>query len=938
MPEPARTPMNTSIAQSFGRTVRRLRRQAAASLDDLARQAGLEPDRVAEIEQGRADPALSDIAALARALGKTPAEIMGPSGSDRRADARIEAKLRRLEKAWSCTPDLLAVLDRDLRYVMVNDAYPRHLGIPREKILGARAGLFVMPELFETQTRPRLLSCLAGEKIDWEGWFTHPRSHRPVFCVARLRPWADPVTRDAHVILAIREQTGQQRMVEDLKESEKTTSLLFRVSNVIAGSGETEGIYPIIRRILGEVMPAENFYVALVDRRRDRLDFVYVKSEKDQAFPPMEQISRLTPPLSKENFGDYASTSLLAEVIRTAHPLCVTRAVMRMTGMSCPGAVPEVWLGVPIRVRQEVLGVMAVMKFDSQTRYTKKDMDLMLSVAEQLAYGVDRRRTMADLRAAKEEADRANRAKSDFLAGMSHEIRTPLNAVMGLSDLLLGSRLEREQRDYLETIKDSARHLLTVVGDILDLSKIEARRLELEHIDFDLKDVLRSTVKTFGALAATKGLWLNLDILPSVPRFLKGDPNRLRQIVINLVGNALKFTETGGVTIGVAHAEPATPKRVALSFRVADTGIGLTPRESEAVFDMFRQAETSTARKYGGTGLGLAISRQLVELMGGRIDVASSPGKGSVFTFTALFEPGAPPADLSREPGAGAKPAAPTPDVDPAAVHILLAEDNPVNVKLAGAHLQKLGYRLSVAESGIQALETLARERFDLVLMDVEMPGLDGVSAAEIIRAGGPAAHPVLDPGVPIVAVTAHASPEVRRRCLEAGMDDYMAKPINFDELAAVIRRMLRGGGGARGLDRLAPGKTPAGADACETVLDTKAAMTRLGIDENGYAPILAVSLREIEKRRSLCQAALRDGNMADLALHAHTLKSTMSIIGAEKSAGSARRLEHAADAGSREEAAFFLEVLEREMDEVNRRIQAAQSGTITPNPASPAV
>jgi len=930
--------MNTRIPPIFSENLRLLRRQAALDLPETARRAALDCDRMRRIEAGTADPTLSEIRALARALGTTAATLV--AGGDRDTPGDM---LRRLEEAWANTPDLMCVIDQHLRYVLVNDAYPALLGIPRERILGAPAGLLLPPALFEREAKPRLLDCLGGEALEWQGWFEHPRTREQVYCLIRFRPWTDPVTLAPHVILTIREQTEQQRTLENLRESEKTTSLLFRVSNVIAGSGESEEIYPIIRRILGEVMACDHFYVALADRRRDRLDFAYVASDRDRDLPPVEQLARLTPPLSKDNFGDFKCGNLLAEVIRTAHPLCVTRKVMRMTGMICPGALPEVWMGVPIRVRQEILGVMAVKKFDSRVRYTKKDMNLMLSVAEQLAYGVDRRRTMADLRAAKEEADQANRAKSDFLAGMSHEIRTPLNAVLGLADLLLASRLEPEQVDYLETIRDSARHLLGVIGDILDLSKIEARRLDLEHIDFDLAGVLRSTVKTFGIMAAKKGLWLNLDLSPNVPRHLRGDPNRLRQIVINLVGNALKFTEAGGVTIRVVHAEPATPSRVVLRFQVTDTGIGLAPELSKALFDKFRQADASTARKYGGTGLGLAISRQLVELMGGGIEVSSAPGKGSTFSFTAVFTPGSPRAgDAPAAAPRTGSATAPAPAPNPGSPKILLAEDNPVNVKLAGVHLQKLGYRLSVAASGFQALEALARERFDLVLMDVEMPGMDGVTAAGIIRAGGPADHPVLDPDVPIVAVTAHASPEVRRRCLEAGMDEYLTKPINFKELAAIIQRLAP----AREKTPSPPGPGPArpaplppaspGEEPPQPVLDTQAAMERLGIDPAGYAPILAVSAREIDKRLELCRAALADGNLADLALHAHTLKSTTSTIGAMKSAQYARSLEHAADAGKIDEAASHLRDLEKELRAVVCSIQAAQREITTTQPAGP--
>ncbi|MEF3697908.1 ATP-binding protein [Desulfolutivibrio sp.] len=927
--------MKTRTPVIFCENLRRLRQQASLDLPETARLAAMDSDRLRDIEAATSDPSLSEVCALAHALGTTAAALVAPYDALATASGD-EGRIRRLEKAWSSTPDLICVIDRDLRYVLVNDAYPALLGIPRERILGTPAGLLLPTATFEREAKPRLLRCLGGEAVEWQSWFDHPRTREHIYCVSRFMPWTDPITQTPHAIIIIREQTAQQHILENLRESEKTTSLLFRVSNIIAGSGETEEVYPIIRRILGELIPTEHFYVALVNRQRDCLDFAYVASDRDRDLPPVEQLSQLAPPLSKDNFGDFKCGNLLTEVIRTAHPLCVTRKVMSMTGMACPGALPEVWMGVPIRVRQEVLGVMAVKQFHSHARYTKKDMDIMLSVAEQLAYGVDRRHTMADLRAAKEEADRANRAKSDFLAGMSHEIRTPLNAVLGLADLLLASRLEPEQVDYLETIRDSARHLLTVVGDILDLSKIEARRMDLEHIDFDLSGVLRSTVKTFGTMAAKKGLWLNLDLPPSVPRHLRGDPNRLRQIIINLVGNALKFTESGGVTIRVAHAEPATPDKVVLRFEVTDTGIGLPHQQSATLFNKFRQADASTARKYGGTGLGLAISRQLVELMGGGIEVASAPNKGSTFRFTAVFAPGRPtPKAVGAAPAPAPIDRAPTAS---APAYILLAEDNPVNVKLAGAHLQKLGYRLSVAQSGIQALEALARERFDLVLMDVEMPGMDGVTASGIIRTGGPAGHPVLDPDVPIVAVTAHASPEVRRRCLEAGMDEYMTKPINFAELAAIIQRLLP-----------SPGKTPPvpppvappppGGPAdmpSHSILDTRAAMERLGIDPAGYAPILAVSAREIDKRLELCRMALADKNLTDLALHAHTLKSTTSTIGAVKGAQYARSLEHAADAGKLDEAAAHLRDLEKELHEVAVCIQAAMRQITTVKPAGP--
>ncbi|MBM3747782.1 MAG: response regulator [Acidobacteria bacterium] len=386
-----------------------------------------------------------------------------------------------------------------------------------------------------------------------------------------------------------------------------------------------------------------------------------------------------------------------------------------------------------------------------------------------------------DIEALLERAQQASRLKSEFLANVSHEIRTPMNGIMGMQTMVLATPLTSEQRECLETAQWSAECLLGLLNDILDLSKIEAGRLELDSVDFAVRDVVCCAAKTLSAQAQQKGLALSCEVRPQVPQRLEGDPARLRQVLLNLIGNAIKFTEAGQVRVQVGVAS-ASPAEVVLHCAVSDTGIGIPPEKQHVVFEAFRQADGSTTRKFGGTGLGLGISSRLVEMMGGRIWVESQPGRGSTFHFTARLRP------ARSAPAAPAEPAASSAledDPVPRSLRILLAEDNAVNEKMAVHFLAKLGHQVVVARDGRQAVETFTRERFDLVLMDVQMPEMDGLEATRLIRerelAAG--AH------TPILAMTAHALKGDRERCLDAGMDSYLSKPVRIAELDEAIRQ-----------------------------------------------------------------------------------------------------------------------------------------------------
>ena len=553
-------------------------------------------------------------------------------------------------------------------------------------------------------------------------------------------------------------------------------------------------------------------------------------------------------------------------------------------------------------------------------------------------------------------AQAASRAKGQFLANMSHELRTPLNGVIGMTELLRNTRLDDRQLDFVEACHNSGKVLLNLINDILDISKIEAGRLELDEREFDLADMVANAVATVAMQARQKKLHLISTIAPEVRRRIRGDDKRLQQILINLVGNAVKFTEAGQVSVNVQGAQSPAGEPL-VRFEVSDTGIGIPADRRDRLFQSFSQADSSTTRKYGGTGLGLAISKNLIELMGGRIGVTSRPGRGSTFWFEVPLRPAdneeAETVDSTQATDAGHRPC----DVVLAGRHVLLVEDNRVNRMYAQEVLRQAGAECCAVETGFQVLQAVRSRHFDLVLMDCQMPEMDGYEATRHIRAMERDGR--LFGRLPIIALTANAIKGDREQCLEAGMDDYISKPFDPNALLAMMGRLLAA-------NRSEPAKEtpPKRTPAAETPVEIKAEgdCPNLRVNENGTIPsdadptetppsalmpidgnaLVARCMGNLEFATSLLedfeadlparvqqiaeQVHVSDGAAA--ATLAHALKGAAGTVAAEPLRAVALKIETVGKAGDLAEMAALIDQLRDEAERCIHFIPAFKERT----------
>ena len=620
---------------------------------------------------------------------------------------------------------------------------------------------------------------------------------------------------------------------ENVELAHRSISILSEIGREMTATLDMETIMGTVYLHVHQLMDARNFGIGIYRADLDLIEYPFAvdhgvrRSRYSRAEDLPNQLALWCLTHRREVFindleAEYGNYICAAAPVPVPAP---PAALRRVDSSSSPPVASTMY--VPLIVKERVMGVIGVQSVDKNA-YRRVHLDMLQTLAAHAAVALDNARAYRQLeemekqvrlntdelalanralqdnderlRLAKQKGEDATRQKSEFLANMSHEMRTPLAGVIGMLGFALrDTGLGDGTREQIVRGQANAESLLSIINDLLDFSKIEAGKLSIENIDFALAGALENVVGLFAEQAGAHGVEFDIDLAPDLPRFVVGDPTRLRQVLVNLLGNAFKFTNVGsvGLRVDALAVDPQRPRMHLIRFAVRDTGIGIAPAALGRLFQKFEQADSTTTRRYGGTGLGLAICRQLVELMQGSISVDSTEGAGSSFSFVLPLPEGVapPPApQVTRVPHSHR-------------LRVLCAEDFPTNQIIVRMLLQELGHQVDIAENGVLALAACARTRYDLILMDGRMPELDGAGATRMIRAGGPAAAPVLDPDLTIIALTANASEEDRARYLACGMDDFLTKPIDVTalhvQLSRVIARQL-----ARGI-ALAPLAAP---------------------------------------------------------------------------------------------------------------------------------
>ncbi len=713
------------------------------------------------------------------------------------------------------------------------------------------------------------------------------------YCFAKGRVVYNNSGQPVRFTGTIMDITDRKRAEEYLKQNEARLESLLRISQY-----KTDNVKDLLNYSLSEAIQLTG----------SRIGYIYYYNENSKEFTlntwskdVMEECTITKP----QTLYHLDKTGAWGEAVRQRRPFIINdfQSLHPLKkGYPEGHSVLYKFLTVPVIIEGKITAVIGVANKASD--YDDSDARQLILLMDSVWNIADRRRAEEELRKAKESAESATRAKSEFLAGMSHEIRTPMNVIVNMSRLLLETDLDSEQSGYARMVCKSSDILLSLINDILDFSKIEAGKLDLESIDFNLVEVIQEVIRILGLKADEKGLRLLLGIKDDVHIYLRGDPIRLRQILLNLINNAIKFTDKGEVGISVT-AGKRTETHAAIRFEISDTGIGIPEDRIQHLFRPFTQADSSTTRRFGGTGLGLSVSKKLTEMMDGEIGAESREGIGSTFWFTAVFEEGVKSEVLSVKEEVTPGTLHLTPDtLHLPPLRILLVDDNLFNQQVALAILKKFRLSADIACNGKEAVAILEKTRYDLVLMDIEMPEMDGMEAAKTVRNSDSENR-----NVPIIAMTAHAMKGSRERFIAAGMNGYISKPVDPGKLYAAIRNQFQPAD--ENNDKTV--SLSSDRDDRLAVFDRADFLERLGGDEALLKHFMELIPQQVSRNIEKLKNSIQENHAGNIRFHAHALKGMAANISAARLSDAADEIGTAGEHGDTDAAARLMKKLEQE-------------------------